>query len=86
MVIAHAVRQVWIPLITITAVRTASFSIYTNVKDLMYDRKIIEPHTYASTALAGFTGGAASGLLLSCGTSAFEYTKVSSAPQSSSFR
>lgn len=72
----HA-AQVTIPLITITAVRTASFSIYTGVKDQFYQRRWVKPHEPSSVVVAGFFGGAASGLLLSCGTSAFEYTKVS---------
>lgn len=70
-------HQVTIPLITITAVRTASFSIYSGVKDRLYDDQWVRPHNSSSVVIAGFLGGAASGLLLSCGTSAFEYTKVS---------
>ncbi|KAK4053011.1 hypothetical protein OIV83_001744 [Microbotryomycetes sp. JL201] len=69
-------RGVWIPLVTITAVRTASYSIYSNVKDRLYDERYVTPGTTSATIFAGFLGGAASGLLLSCGTSAFEYTKI----------
>ncbi|ORY58692.1 mitochondrial carrier [Leucosporidium creatinivorum] len=69
-------RGVTIPLITITAVRTASFSIYSGVKDRLYDEHWVKPHSASSVVTAGFLGGAASGLLLSCGTSAFEYTKI----------
>ncbi|GJN88548.1 hypothetical protein Rhopal_001514-T1 [Rhodotorula paludigena] len=65
-----------IPLITITLVRTASFSIYTWTKDGLVKKDIFTGKTAGGTAAAGFLGGAASGLLLSVGTSAFEYTKI----------
>lgn len=65
-----------IPLVTITLVRTASFSIYTWTKDDLQRRNLLTGETVGSTALAGFLGGAASGLLLSVGTTAFEYTKI----------
>lgn len=73
-----AVLQVTIPLLTITVVRTASFSIYTGVKEEFYSRHWLQRQRLSGTATAGLAGGAASGLLLSVGTSAFEYTKVSS--------
>ena len=66
----------YIPLFTITLVRTASFTIYTNVKDQMYGRGLVAPNSIQSSITAGFVGGAASGLLLSCGTSAFEFQKI----------
>ncbi|BGP30095.1 hypothetical protein JCM10296v2_001847 [Rhodotorula toruloides] len=69
-------RGVTIPLVTITLVRTASFSIYTWTKDDLQRRNVLTGETVGSTALAGFLGGAASGLLLSVGTTAFEYTKI----------
>ncbi|GAA6027068.1 hypothetical protein JCM8097_006085 [Rhodosporidiobolus ruineniae] len=70
-------RGVTIPLVTITLVRTASFSIYTNTKETIERRGVFgNEKTAASTAATGFMGGAASGLLLSIGTCAFEYTKI----------
>ncbi|KAM0753835.1 mitochondrial carrier [Meredithblackwellia eburnea MCA 4105] len=70
-------RGVTIPLITITAVRTASFSIYNGVKEGLVDRDLLKEDKAWSVASLGFLGGAASGILLSVGTSAFEYTKIS---------
>ncbi|GAA5968284.1 hypothetical protein JCM11641_003797 [Rhodosporidiobolus odoratus] len=69
-------RGVTIPLVTITLVRTASFSIYTKTKEELERKRWLENKTIASTAASGFLGGAASGLMLSIGTSAFEYTKI----------
>ncbi|CEQ39752.1 SPOSA6832_01303 [Sporobolomyces salmonicolor] len=68
-------RGVTIPLVTITLVRTASFSIYTYTKEQLARRDLLRGDSIASTAGAGVLGGAASGLLLSIGTTAFEYTK-----------
>lgn len=65
-----------IPLVTITLVRTTSFSIYTWTKDELLRKRWLTGDTASSTAGAGFLGGAAAGLLLSVGTSAFEYTKI----------
>ncbi|GAA5830394.1 hypothetical protein JCM11251_001332 [Rhodosporidiobolus azoricus] len=70
-------RGVTIPLVTITLVRTASFSIYTKTKEELERRKWAADKTVLTTAASGFLGGAASGLLLSIGTCAFEYTKIS---------
>ncbi|GAA5848644.1 hypothetical protein JCM8547_004583 [Rhodosporidiobolus lusitaniae] len=69
-------RGVTIPLVTITLVRTASFSIYTKTKEEIERREWLARNSIAGTAASGFLGGAASGLLLSIGTSAFEYTKI----------
>ncbi|GAA5862248.1 hypothetical protein JCM3774_004837 [Rhodotorula dairenensis] len=69
-------RGVTIPLVTITLVRTTSFSIYTWSKDELLRKRWLTGETVPSTAMAGFLGGAASGLLLSVGTTAFEYTKI----------
>jgi len=68
---------VTIPLITITLVRTISFNIYTGTKEVLRERGIVRNDSVKSTAGSGFLGGAASGLLLSIGTTAFEFTKVS---------
>ncbi|BGP37970.1 hypothetical protein JCM10449v2_001897 [Rhodotorula kratochvilovae] len=69
-------RGVTVPLVTITLVRTASFSIYTWTKDVLEQRPLFAKEKAGSAAVTGFLGGAASGLLLSVGTSAFEYTKI----------
>ncbi|GAA6008961.1 hypothetical protein JCM10207_004041 [Rhodosporidiobolus poonsookiae] len=69
-------RGVTIPLVTITLVRTASFSIYTGTRAELDRRQWFTGQTMPSAAMAGFVGGAASGLMLSIGTSAFEYTKI----------
>ncbi|KAI5476256.1 acid phosphatase, phytase [Pseudohyphozyma bogoriensis] len=70
-------RGVTIPLLTITVVRTSSFSIYTGVKRLLKENQILTKDTVPSVGALGFCGGASSGILLSLGTCAFEYTKIS---------
>ncbi|KAL8293091.1 hypothetical protein RQP46_000785 [Phenoliferia psychrophenolica] len=70
-------RGVTLPLISITGVRTASFSIYTGTKEGLKKRKYFDDKSLASVAVLGFLGGASSGVMLSLGTSAFEYTKIS---------
>ncbi|GAA6020069.1 hypothetical protein JCM11491_006383 [Sporobolomyces phaffii] len=69
-------RGVTIPLITITLVRTISFNIYTGTKEKLHARGWVHNDSVRSTASSGFLGGAASGLLLSIGTTAFEFTKI----------
>ncbi|GAA5965222.1 hypothetical protein JCM3765_006360 [Sporobolomyces pararoseus] len=69
-------RGVTIPLITITLVRTISFNIYTGTKEKLQNRGWVKNDSVKSTAVSGFAGGAASGLLLSIGTTAFEFTKI----------
>jgi solute carrier family 25 carnitine/acylcarnitine transporter 20/29 len=71
-------RGVTIPLVSITAVRTASFSIYSGVKEQLRSRQIITGHDVSSTAASAFIGGASSGIMLSIGTSAFEFAKIRS--------
>lgn len=66
----------YLPLITITLVRTASFTIYTKVKGELKSRDLLRGDTVGSVAMLGFAGGASSGILLSIGTSQFEYTKI----------
>lgn len=67
---------VTIPLLTITFVRTLSFSIYSAVKESLVTTQLLSNHTVGGTALLGLAGGAASGTLLSVGTCAFEFGKV----------
>lgn len=71
-------RGVTVPLITVTAVRTASYTIYSFTKADLARRKMFGTgSTLASTASLGFLGGAASGVLLSVGTTCFELLKIS---------
>jgi solute carrier family 25 carnitine/acylcarnitine transporter 20/29 len=72
----RALHSVTIPLVTITLVRTASFSIYTRTKSELERKRWLDSTTLGGTAASGFLGGAASGLMLSIGTSAFEFTKI----------
>ena len=58
-------RGVTIPLITITFVRTASFSIYYGTKDKLHERGILaDTGKLWHTALSGAAGGATSGVLI----------------------
>jgi len=68
------------PLLTITLVRTISFTIYDTTKRRLANpaSKAFNPDSLQGKATLGFFGGAASGLLLSVGTCAFELVKVRS--------
>lgn len=68
------------PLLTITLVRTVSFTIYSETKKYIADPSTVwlNPDTLKGKASLGFIGGATSGLLLSTGTCAFELVKVRS--------
>jgi hypothetical protein len=57
---------VWIPLITISFVRTSSFSIYVGTKDALHTRGIFTDQSLLHTAASGMTGGATSGMLIRC--------------------
>lgn len=70
-------RGVTIPVVTITFVRTSSFSIYTGTKAWL------EAHVHSNkdhelwrTGLYGALGGVTSGTLISCGSAPFELVKV----------
>ncbi|PWN43887.1 mitochondrial carrier [Ceraceosorus guamensis] len=71
-------RGVWIPLITISFVRTSSFSIYVSTKEALHRRGVFAeaPNNLVHTALSGAAGGATSGVLISCGSAPFELVKV----------
>lgn len=70
-------RGVFIPLLTISFVRTSSFSIYVNTKDALHTRNKLNDKTKLSdTALSGMAGGATSGVIISCGSAPFELVKV----------
>lgn len=70
-------RGVTIPLITISFVRTSSFSIYYNTKANLHKRGIFnDSNRLLHTALSGAAGGATSGVIISCGSAPFELVKV----------
>ncbi len=70
-------RGVTIPLITISFVRTSSFSIYYNTKDALHRKNIFNDSSkLIDTALSGAAGGATSGVIISCGSAPFELVKV----------
>lgn len=70
-------RGVTIPLITISFVRTSSFSIYYNTKAFLHRNQVFnDPNRLIHTALSGAAGGATSGIIISCGSAPFELVKV----------
>ncbi|CAD6981991.1 unnamed protein product [Tilletia controversa] len=69
-------RGVTIPLITITFVRTSSFSIYYNTKSALHTRGYAADSSKLShIALSGLAGGFTSGVIISCGSAPFELVK-----------
>jgi len=69
-------RGLWIPLVTITFVRAASFTIYSGTKDTLRDAHILNQDTLFDTSLLGGLGGALAGSLISFGSAPFELVKV----------
>ncbi|CDU23871.1 related to carnitine/acylcarnitine translocase [Sporisorium scitamineum] len=70
-------RGVTIPLVTISFVRTSSFSIYYNTKKRLHSNNIFNDSSrLLHTALSGAAGGATSGVIISCGSAPFELVKV----------
>ncbi|PWN28496.1 mitochondrial carrier [Jaminaea rosea] len=70
-------RGVTIPLITISFVRTSSFSIYVNTKQALHQRGYAKDKSrLRDVALSGMAGGATSGIIISCGSAPFELVKV----------
>lgn len=58
-----------IPLVTISAVRAASFTIYTNTKNFLYnDQWLNREGGVLPVAAAGVTGGALAGSLITFGS------------------
>ncbi|KXN86914.1 hypothetical protein AN958_09509, partial [Leucoagaricus sp. SymC.cos] len=69
-------RGLWIPLMTISFVRAASFTIYSRTKEYCAERDILcRPHIL-DAALTGGISGAMSGSLISFGSAPFELVKV----------
>ncbi|KAF9520515.1 hypothetical protein BS47DRAFT_638387 [Hydnum rufescens UP504] len=69
-------RGIWIPLITISAVRAVSFSIYTRTKDILHDNNMLNRGTLFDVSSAGGLGGILSGAVISVGSAPFELVKV----------
>ncbi|KII88338.1 hypothetical protein PLICRDRAFT_110552 [Plicaturopsis crispa FD-325 SS-3] len=69
-------RGLWIPLITISFVRAASFTIYTSTKDTLREKNYLNRNRLFDVAAAGGIGGALSGALISFGSAPFELVKV----------
>lgn len=70
-------RGMAIPLVTISFVRTSSFSIYTYTKQALHRAGIVrDKEKLSHVALSGAGGGATSGMIISCGSAPFELVKV----------
>ncbi|QRW26927.1 mitochondrial carrier protein [Rhizoctonia solani] len=69
-------RGIWIPLMTISAVRAASFTIYTNSKNYLHDVQGLSRSKWSHVALSGATAGAVSGSLISFCGAPFELVKI----------
>ncbi|KAF7363531.1 putative mitochondrial carrier C29A3.11c [Mycena sanguinolenta] len=69
-------RGLWIPLVTISFVRAASFTIYTETKDHFRMHNYLNRNSVFDAALVGGIGGAMSGSLISFGSAPFELVKV----------
>ncbi|KAH8106855.1 hypothetical protein BXZ70DRAFT_1074595 [Cristinia sonorae] len=69
-------RGLWIPLMTISFVRAASFTIYTRTKEYFRDHNILARKRIFDVAASGGIGGALSGSLISFGSAPFELVKV----------
>jgi len=69
-------RGLWIPLMTISFVRAASFTIYTRTKELCRDHNLFSRNNMLDVAATGGLGGALSGSLISVGSTPFELVKV----------
>lgn len=69
-------RGLWIPLMTISFVRAASFTIYTRTKEYCHSRNLFIGDNIFDVSAAGGLGGALSGSLISVGSTPFELVKV----------
>ncbi len=61
-------RGIWIPLFTISAVRAASFTMYTSTKEFLQEGYWLDNSRLAHVALGGASGGAISGSVISVGS------------------
>jgi len=69
-------RGLWIPLMTISFVRAASFTIYNRTKEALRNRNLLSRDNIIDVALTGGFSGAAAGSLISFGCAPFELVKV----------
>lgn len=69
-------RGLWIPLMTISFVRAASFTIYTRTKEYFRDHNLLTSGNMLHVAATGGISGALSGSLISFGSAPFELVKV----------
>ncbi|KAJ2932917.1 hypothetical protein H1R20_g4197, partial [Candolleomyces eurysporus] len=69
-------RGLWIPLMTISFVRAASFTIYSRTKEYFAYHDILYKNRLIDVALTGGISGAMSGALISFGSAPFELVKV----------
>ncbi|KAJ8078874.1 hypothetical protein PM082_013158 [Marasmius tenuissimus] len=69
-------RGIWIPLITISFVRAASFTIYTRTKEHFRDHNWLARNSIIDASVIGGISGAMSGALISFGSAPFELVKV----------
>ncbi|KAH9951994.1 hypothetical protein B0H21DRAFT_829833 [Amylocystis lapponica] len=69
-------RGLWIPLVTISFVRAASFTIYTRSKEYCRDHHLLTRNNLLHVASTGGIGGALAGSLISFGSAPFELVKV----------
>ncbi|KAF7294850.1 hypothetical protein MIND_01022900 [Mycena indigotica] len=69
-------RGLWIPLVTISFVRAASFTIYTETKEYCRVHDYLNRDRVLDAAIVGGIGGAMSGSLISFGSAPFELVKV----------
>ncbi|KAA1102465.1 hypothetical protein PGT21_000227 [Puccinia graminis f. sp. tritici] len=63
----HQVSTPTIPMLTITIVRTLSFTIYNDTKQFLHQRQLVSSFSARDIALSGLAGGMSSGFLISVG-------------------
>ncbi|KAI0647298.1 mitochondrial carrier [Trametes meyenii] len=69
-------RGLWIPLMTISFVRAASFTIYTSTKEYFRERHWLSRNRVFDASAVGGISGALSGSLISFASAPFELVKV----------
>ncbi|ETW86043.1 mitochondrial carrier protein [Heterobasidion irregulare TC 32-1] len=69
-------RGLWIPLMTISFVRAASFTIYNRTKEYFRDRNLLSHDDLMDAAAVGGCSGAMAGSLISFGSAPFELVKI----------
>lgn len=74
--VAGFYRGFWIPLVTISFVRAASFTIYNETKEALHERNVLARARLVDVAGSGGLGGALAGALISFGSAPFELVKV----------